>query len=115
MTYSKSSNRANDVLKIQQERERSYSKSSKTEKGGIQNPAREIRFRRLLLDFEGEEGFASSAKARAKDVEEVRKARMMSASASAASGQACLGAAEHAAASAATSGTGGMRSTVRQM
>ena len=69
----------------------------------------------LLLDFEGEEGFASSAKARAKDVEEVRKARMMSASASAASGQACLGAAEHAAASAATSGSGGMRSTVRQM
>ena len=37
---------------------------------------------------------------------------MMPTSASAVGGQACLGAAEHAAASAATSGSGGMRSTV---
>ena len=32
---------SDDVLKIQQERERRYSKSSKRERGVIQNPARE--------------------------------------------------------------------------
>ena len=43
MTYSKCSKteRVDDLLKIQQDRERTYSKSSKTERGRIQNPARE--------------------------------------------------------------------------
>ena len=51
-----------DVLKIQQERERRYSKSSKRERGGTQNPAREREKDLLKIQQEKEMNYSKSSK-----------------------------------------------------